>query len=102
MLCGELGHTNRDRRPCRKRQGWGIKRVDKGPCRYHDGRDQGTREALKKQVIHYLRQPELTLREVGRKVGRAPNTIWGWRRRDRDFGKQCAAAMAAANNARVQ
>lgn len=102
MLCGDLGHKNRDGNPCRKPLGWGIKGRDTGPCRYHDGRDQGTRERIKKGIVEYLARPELTLRQVGRKVGRAPNTIWGWRQRDKEFDKQCATAMSSANSARVQ
>ena len=90
MLCGDLGHTNRDGEACKKRQGWGIDGVAKGPCRYHDGRDQGTKDAIKKEVLQYLQQPELTMREVGRKVGRAPNTIWLWRQQDREAARKPA------------
>ena len=101
-LCGELGHEKKDGQPCSKPQGWGVEGTDEGPCRYHDGRDQRTRDATKKAVLKYLARPELTLREVARKVGRAPNTIWGWRQRDKEFDRRCAAAMARANDIRVQ
>ncbi len=70
-LCGELGHENKDGRPCGKPQGLGVEGTDAGPCRYHDGRDRRTREAIKKAVLKSLARPELTLREVAQKVGRA-------------------------------
>ena len=101
MLCGDLGHTNRDGRLCKKRQGWGTEGVYKGACCYHDGRDQGTRDDIQRALLQYLRNPELTLEEICRKVGRAPNTIWRWRQQDKEFGKECSAALASANEARV-
>ena len=101
MLCGDLGHTNRDGRLCRKRQGWGIEGAARGPCRYHYVQEEGTMDAIKKEVLHHLRDPNLVLREVCRKVGRAPNTVWRWQQ-DKEFGKECSEALASANSARVQ
>ncbi len=62
-VCGELGHENKDGRPCSKPQGWGVEGTDAGPCRYHDGRDRRPREAIKKAVLkdeelrEYLSEP---------------------------------------------
>jgi transposase-like protein len=101
-LCGDLGHKKRDGQPCRKSKGWGIRGATSGPCRYHDGRDQVTRKRLKKRVIDYLEQPELTLREIAAKVGYSPVTIWRWRQQDPEFDEACARAMEAADSVRVR
>lgn len=78
MRCGDLGHKNRNGDPCAKPQGLGVRGADTGPCRYHTESVQGTRKVLKKRVVEYLPRADLTLLEVGRKVGRAPHTITIW------------------------